>query len=61
MKTVTFCGEIKHETPKAYLVFDGEHEVWLPKGAVSSVRSIGRACDVEMEISEWIARAKGII
>lgn len=37
---VEFCGEIRHETEAAYLVFDGENEVWIPKSQIQESRQI---------------------
>jgi len=59
---IEFCGELKHETKFAYLVFDGASETWIPKSQVKSMRQIGsRGDDYEFEIPEWLARSKGII
>ena len=33
-ETVDLELTLKHETPKAYLVTDGEQDVWLPKSLV---------------------------
>ena len=59
---VEFCGEIKHETDYAYLVFDGANEVWIPKSQVQECRQLNPRCnDFEFIIPEWLAIEKGII
>lgn len=59
--TIEFCGEIKWETDNAYLVFDGDNEIWIPKSQVKEKRRIGRDGDYEFTIPEWLAKEKGII
>lgn len=46
--------EIRHETEKAYLIFDGTKEVWLPKSQVEVE-------DGEVTMPEWLAMEKGLI
>jgi len=29
---IDVAGELRHETEKAYLLFDGTKEVWVPSG-----------------------------
>jgi hypothetical protein len=60
---VEFCGEIKWETEKAFMVYDGTNEVWIPKSKVISKRRVssGDGADFIFEIPEWLARDKGII
>ena len=31
---IVIAGELRRETERAYLVFDGTNEVWLPKSLV---------------------------
>ena len=38
MSNIEFYGEIKRETDKAYLVFDGINEIWLPKSQVKEFK-----------------------
>ena len=60
---VEFCGEIKWETENAYKVYDGTHDVWLPKSKVISKRrvSTSEGGDFVFVIPEWLAVSKGII
>lgn len=60
---VEFCGELRHETDNAYLVYDGADEVWIPKSQCREAKKVGgkRSCDWEFIIPEWLAIEKGII
>ncbi len=53
---VDIACEIRLETDKAFLIFDGAKEAWIPK-------SIGEwDCDAKtMAMPEWIAKDKGLI
>jgi hypothetical protein len=57
---VDFCGELKHETDAAYLVFDGANNVWIPKSQIQDCHQI-KGSDWEFVIPEWLAKEKGII
>ena len=61
--TIEFCGEVRRETEKAYLVFDGAHETWIPKSQIKSERIVSQSVkdDRIFEIAEWLAREKGIV
>ena len=58
-----FCGELRHETDNAYLVYDGADGVWIPKSQCQEVKKVGgkRSCDWGFIIPEWLAIEKGII
>lgn len=58
---IEFCGELRHETDRAYLVFDGKTEVWIPKSQVQDCHQIGRGSEWEFVIPEWLAIEKGIV
>lgn len=49
------AGELRGETEKAWLVFDGAREVWLPK---SQVENNG---DGTFTMPEWLASEKGLV
>jgi hypothetical protein len=53
---VDIACEIRHETEKAYLIFDGDKEVWIPK-------SLGEWDQDEktMAMPERFALDKGLI
>lgn len=53
---VDIAGELRHETEKAFLVFDGRKEVWLPKSQVEHDPEDGT-----FAMPEWLAKAKGLI
>lgn len=53
---VDIAGELRHETEKAFLVFDGTKEVWLPKSQVEHDPK-----DRTFAMPEWLAKAKGLI
>jgi hypothetical protein len=53
---VDVAGELRRETPKAMLVFDGTKEVWLPKALVEY-----DADDHTFAMPEWLAKEKGLI
>jgi len=52
---IDIAGELRIETEKAMLVFDGEQSVWLPK---SLVEENG---DGTFTMPEWLAKDKGLI
>jgi len=56
---VDISGELKAETAKAVLLFDGTREAWLPKSQIE----IERRADgtVEVTLPEWLAKDKGLI
>lgn len=53
-KLYEFAAELRHETQNAYLVHDGEKEVWLPK---SKTERDGNTYIVP----EWLAAEKGLV
>jgi len=57
---VDIMVEIKHETTKAMLVFDGAIEAWLPKSVIEGVEK-GKGKEVIVSIPEWLAQDKGFI
>ncbi len=54
-KLTDIAAELRHETPKAYLVFDGATEVWLPKSMTE------KNSDGTFTLPEWLAKDKGLI
>lgn len=52
---IEVAAEIHHETEKAWLLFDGEREEWVPK---SQAEDNG---DGTFTMPEWLAAAKGFI
>ncbi len=53
---VDIACEIRRETEKAFLIFDGDKEVWIPK-AIGEWDQDSKT----MAMPEWIAKDKGLI
>jgi hypothetical protein len=51
---------LKHETPAAWLVHDGDRDIWLPKSQCElEPGKDGKPCIVTMP--EWLAQEKELI
>lgn len=57
---VTFYAELKWETKKAYLCYDGAEEFWIPKSQVIDKKDMGKG-DFEITIPRWLADEKGVL
>lgn len=57
-KLIDIAGELRHETPKAYLMYDGAKEHWLPKSLVEYFDD--RKGGI-FTMPEWLAHDKGLI
>lgn len=53
---IDIAAELRRETDKAYCIFDGDKEVWLPKSQVEHDLSDGT-----FAMPEWLAKDKGLI
>lgn len=53
--------EIRAETPKALLVFDGKTEVWIPKSQIRDQCENEMGTITSIFISEWLATEKGLV
>jgi hypothetical protein len=53
---VDVAGELRRETDRAFLIFDGSKEVWLPKALVEHDED-----DRTFAMPEWLAKEKGLI
>lgn len=51
---VDIAGEIRRETDRAFLAFDGIREVWLPKSQVEHDQGT-------FAMPEWLAKDKGLL
>lgn len=59
---VDIMVEIKHETTKALLMFDGATEAWIPKSQIEGIdKGNGEGKEVIVTIPEWLAQDKGFI
>lgn len=54
-KLVDIAAELRHETSRAYLLFDGAREVWIPK-TLSEFNN-----DNTFTMPEWLAKREGLI
>lgn len=52
---IDIACEKRRETEKAWLIFDGDKEVWLPKSQVEDNE------DGTFAMPEWLAEDKGLI
>jgi hypothetical protein len=55
VRLVDIAAELRHETLKAWLIFDGDQEVWVPK---SLVENNG---DGTFTMPEWFAKKLELI
>ena len=53
---IEIAGELRHETDKAYLLFDGDKKVWLPKAQCEWDEG-----SKTMQMPEWLAMERGLI
>ena len=53
---VNIAGQLRHETEKAYLFYDGVRAVWLPKSQCEWDASAAR-----MVMPEWLAIDKELL
>jgi hypothetical protein len=59
---VTICCELKYDTDRAYLFFDGDVSVWIPKSQVRKMEHLANSEDAwEITIPEWLAHKSGLI
>lgn len=59
---VTVCVELKYEKDKAFLFFDGDMTVWIPKSQVSRMEKLANDGEYyEVDIPEWMALREGLI
>ena len=52
---VDIAAEVRRETDKAWLIFDGHREVWLPKSQCEANP------DKTFTMPEWLANEKGLL
>jgi len=60
---VEVAVELVRETDKAYLVHDGDTDMWIPKSQVSDLEkvTIDGKVHLAFTIPEWLALEKGLI
>jgi hypothetical protein len=54
-----FYGELRNETPKCWIVFDGVDTVFIPKSQARVSMIDNR--NAKIVIPEWLAKKKGVI
>jgi hypothetical protein len=52
---IEIAAVIRHQTEKAYLLFDGTHEAWVPKSQIEDNE------DGTFTMPEWLAQQSGFI
>ena len=52
------AAELRHETDKAYYIFDGTRSVWVPK---SQVEKYEEGNKVTFTMPLWLAKEKGLV
>ena len=60
IKDIEIACTVKHETTAAYLITDGDKEVWIPKSKVSDYCETKEVIE-SIFIPEWFATDKGLI
>jgi hypothetical protein len=58
-KLTDIVAKLRHETERAFLIFDGAHAVWLPKSQCEI--ELGKNMTCIVTLPEWLAREKGLI
>jgi hypothetical protein len=56
IRLVDIAAELRHETLKAYLIFDGDQEVWVPKSLVEYDKD-----SKTFTMPEWLAKKMELI
>lgn len=60
-KDIEIEVEVRIETPKALLVYDGKTEVWVPRSQISDQGEDEDGHITSIFISEWLATQKGLL
>lgn len=60
-KDVEIEVEVRAETAKAILVFDGRTEVWIPRSQIRDQCENDLGAITSIFISEWLATEKGLL
>lgn len=58
---ITVAVELRHETDAAFLIFDGENEIWIPKSQCEMEAIEGKENLFDLELPEWLAKDKELI
>ena len=60
-KMIDITVEIIHETDAAFLVNDGDEDVWVPKSQIENNEDLYVGCCDVIYIPVWLALDKGFI
>ena len=60
-ESVAIGCEILHSTDDAYLIDDGDSEVWVPKSVVDDIETDNHGKINILYIQEWFALKEGLI
>lgn len=63
-KLIDLACELRHETDKAFLIFDGAREVWIPKSLAEWEPAPNRSSSSStgtITMPEWLAQREGLI
>jgi len=58
-ETIEMSVVVIRETPKAFLVDDGE-EHWIPKSQITDAEEYGEGEEATIEVSLWFATKEGL-
>lgn len=61
MKDIEISVEVRKETERAFCVFDGKTEVWIPKSQIKDQCEDSKGNITSIFITEWLAGEKGLI
>jgi len=57
---VEIDAELREDRPRAYLIYDGKTECWLPKSQVEFEPRMGSESGV-FKVPVWLAKEKGLV
>lgn len=60
MSDIEIAVEVRQRTDKAFLVFDGKTECWIPRSQISDYSGDDESPET-IFIPEWLAHEKGLI
>ena len=59
-ETVTFSADVRNSTDLAYLLYDGDVEVWVPKSLIIEEELNKDETHGEFTMLRWQAEGKGL-
>lgn len=61
IREVEIAVEVRRETDRAFLVFDGKTEAWVPKSLVSDQSERDDGSIETIFVPEWFATERGLL